>query len=105
MLYKFRAYQNEPQPIADMNDFRVHCSVPGYICTKRFDFTNAELAARNRKNFTDEKAYPDEKSLVAAMLNDDVAALARDENFMKKWREREYFRDGGRVAKWENAEK
>ena len=38
VMYKFEAYQDEAQPIRTMHDFRLHCSKPDYICTKRFIF-------------------------------------------------------------------
>ena len=100
MLYKYEAYANEAQPIRTMHDFRVHCSKPGYICTKRYEFTNAALVERGLAPLSDDTVYPDALSLGKALTA--VTPLERDELFMSAWGGHEYYRDGDRVAKWEN---
>lgn len=100
ILYKYDAYANEAQPIRTMHDFRVHCSKPGYICTKRYEFTNAALVERGLAPLSDTKAYPAALSLDNAL--DVVAPLESDAQFMQAWASHEYYRDGDRVAKWEN---
>lgn len=102
MRYKYEAYQNEAQPIRTMHDFRMHCSKPGYICTKRFMFVNEQLARRQLPLLTDAKAYGDGMSLGKLLADDVFAMLERDEGFMDKWAEYEYHTVNGRVAKWEN---
>lgn len=100
VLYKYNAYKNEAQPIVTMQDFRVHCSKPGYICTKRYTFVNTMLTYRGMANLTDETAYP------GTTVLDEIASvfqlLEADEMFMELWREREYHTVDGRTAKWEN---
>lgn len=100
ILYKYEAYAQEAQPIRTMHDFRVHCSKPGYICTKRYEFTNAALLERGLAPLSDAAAYPDTLLLDKAL--DVVAPLESDEHFMQAWASHEYYRDGDRVAKWEN---
>lgn len=100
MLYKYEAYANEAQPIRTMHDFRVHCSKPGYICTKRYEFTNAALCERQLASLADGVAYPDTMPLEQAL--DAVAPLESDERFMRAWAGHEYYHEDGRVAKWEN---
>ena len=63
VMYKFEAYQDETQPIRTMHDFRLHCSKPGYICTKRFIFLNAHLCINGQRPLTDSEQYPDEMLL------------------------------------------
>ena len=63
VMYKFEAYQDEAQPIRTMHDFRLHCSKPGYICTKRFIFLNAHLCSNGQRSLIDSKKYPDEMLL------------------------------------------
>ena len=55
VMYKFEAYQDEAQPIRTMHDFRLHCSKPGYICTKRFIFLNAHLCSNGQCSLIDSK--------------------------------------------------
>lgn len=100
MMYKFEAYKNEAQPIRTMHDFRLHCSKPGYICTKRYNFVNDELLKRGQTALSDTAAYPD-----AALLSDAygaIASLPADPVCMAAWGKHEYYRDGERVAKWED---
>lgn len=100
--YKYEAYRDEAQPIRTMHDFRMHCSKPGYICTKRFLFVNEQLASRHLPLLTDAKAYKDETSLSELLSGDVFAELEHDEDFMDMWATYEYHKDDGRVAKWEN---
>ena len=58
VMYKFEAYKDEAQPIRTMHDFRLHCSKPGYICTKRFIFLNAHLCSNGQRPLTDSKNIP-----------------------------------------------
>lgn len=101
MMYKFEAYQGEAQPILTMHDFRLHCSKPGYICTKRFEFVNAELARRQLASLSDSKSYPDDMLLSGVYKS--LQPLIADDMFMGTWNECEYYKIGGRVAKWEKA--
>lgn len=100
MLYKYEAYAGEPQSIRTLADFRQHCSKPGYICTKRFDFLNAALVQRGALPLTDATAFPDTMSLADALPA--VDEVENDDLFMRAWHSHEYYRDGDRVAKWEN---
>lgn len=100
MMYKFEAYQDEAQPILTMHDFRLHCSKPGYICTKRFEFVNAELAYRQLAPLSDSRSYPDDMLLSGVYKS--LRPLIADDMFMSIWSEREYYKTDGRVAKWEN---
>ena len=102
MMYKYEAYANEAQPIRTLQDFRVHCSKPGYICTKRFNFMNAQLDARGLPNLRDEKHYPDALLLPEAVVSAGVIELTKDRLFQELWAAYEYHKDKGRVAKWEN---
>lgn len=100
ILYKYEAYANEPQSIRTVQDFRQHCSKPGYICTKRFDFLNAALVQRGAAPLTDESVYPDMMPLIDVLS--EVDDVENDGMFMRAWHNHEYYRDGERVAKWEN---
>ena len=81
VMYKFEAYQDEAQPIKTMHDFRLHCSKPGYICTKRFTFLNAHLLS---------EIFP--------LLAD----IEQDEVFLSTWRAHEYYQEDGIVKKWQD---
>lgn len=100
MMYKFEAYADESQSIRTMQDFRTHCSKPGYICTKRFNFVNAELAKRSEKPLSAVDAYGDE--LLLSEVYAAVRVLESDDVYMRQWNEYEYWQVDGRVAKWEN---
>jgi hypothetical protein len=100
-LYKYEAYADEPQSLRTLQDFRVHCSKPGYICTKRFTFVNTALRSQKLPTLQDTDIYPD-----AAQLSDIfevLHTLSQDVSFMQAWRAHEYYTRGDRVAKWENA--
>lgn len=100
--YKYYAYQNDAQPITTMHDFRVHCSKPGYICTKRFEFLNKALIKYGFQNLSDKQAYDDALDLSELFRNKGLNALLKDELFMNKWNLYEYHREEGIVAKWKN---
>jgi hypothetical protein len=102
MRYKNEAYKDEAQPIKTMHDFRMHCSKPGYICTKRFLFVNEQLTSRHLPLLTDRKAYSDEVSLSELLTKDIFAVLEQNEDFMGAWATYEYHKENDRVAKWEN---
>lgn len=101
MVYKYEAYIDEAQPLITLRDFRLHCSKLGYICTKRYQFLNAALRARNLPPLSSETAYSGDERIINIL--DAIDALGADERFMVAWREREYYRIDGKVAKWENA--
>lgn len=97
--YKFEAYQNEAQPISTMHDLRLHCSKPGYICTKRFHFVNDYLRGRRQPTLQDSDTYAD--TLEVSHIYELLQGLSEDEKFIKEWQRREYYQINGRVAKWE----
>lgn len=99
-LYKFEAYQDEPQPILNMHDFRLHCSKPGYICTKRFNFLNLWLESTGADLLSDDLVYRDDLSLshIFGLLEE----LGNDQKLIADWRKHEYFKQDGRVKKWYN---
>lgn len=100
VMYKFEAYKDEAQPIRTMHDFRLHCSKPGYICTKRFIFLNAHLCSNGQRPLIDSEKYPDE------MLLSEIFPLLReigqDEVFLSSWRAHEYYQEDGAIRKWQN---
>ena len=100
VMYKFEAYQDEAQPIRTMHDFRLHCSKPGYICTKRFIFLNAHLCSNGQRPLIDSKKYPDEMLLreIFPLLGE----IGQDEVLMSSWRSHEYYQEDGAIKKWQN---
>ena len=97
--YKYRAYADSSQPIATMHDFRLHCGKPGYICTARYAFLEAELERLGEPSLSDKAAYPDERDLMHVLDGGVFDVL--DDTFLRAWRQHEYFRDDtGAVAKW-----
>jgi len=100
VMYKFEAYQDEAQPIRTMHDFRLHCSKPGYICTKRFIFLNAHLCSNRQRPLTDSKKYPDEMLLgeIFPLLGE----IGQDEVFLSSWRAHEYYQEDGAAKKWQD---
>ena len=102
MMYKFAAYQHEAQPIRTMQDFRVHCSKDGYICTKRFLFLDAALEQHGFTSLRDTGNYPDLALLSTAYESHELKQLVEDENFMKTWNSYEFYEIDGAVHKWQN---
>lgn len=98
--YKYRAYQNESQPIATMHDLRLHCSKPDYICTKRYSFLNSELLGQNRPPLSDRHTYPDAMS-INVLLSSDLLDTLRESSY-EQWRTHEYYRQGRAAAKWQD---
>lgn len=100
VMYKFEAYQDEAQPIRTMHDFRLHCSKPGYICTKRFIFLNAHLCSNGQRPLIDSKKYPDEMLLseIFSLLGE----IEQDKVFLSNWRAHEYYQEDGAIKKWQN---
>ena len=102
MMYKYKAYQGTSQAITDMQDFRKHCSKPGYICTKRYLFLNGYLKGRGI-DLNDVTAFPDDLKLLEVYTNETLVSLPEDTEFMSEWNRHEYHEVDGRVAKWENS--
>ena len=94
VMYKFEAYQDEAQPIQTMHDFRLHCSKPGYICTKRFIFLNAHLCSNGQRSLIDSKKYPDE--MLLSEIFPLLGEIEQDEVFLSSWRAHEYYQEDGR---------
>lgn len=100
VMYKFEAYQDEAQPIQTMHDFRLHCSKPGYICTKRFIFLNAHLCSNGQRPLTDSKKYPDE--MLLSEIFPPLGEIEQDEVFLSNWRAHEYYQEHGAIKKWQD---
>ena len=100
VMYKFEAYQDEAQPIRTMHDFRLHCSKPGYICTKRFIFLNAHLCSNGQRPLTDSEQYPDE--MLLSEIFPLLGEIEQDESFLSSWRAHEYYQEDGAIKKWQN---
>ena len=100
VMYKFEAYQDEAQPIRTMHDFRLHCSKPGYICTKRFTFLNTHLCNNGQCPLIDSKKYPDE--MLLSEIFPLLADIEQDEVFLSTWRAHEYYQEDGIVKKWQD---
>ena len=100
VMYKFEAYQDETQPIRTMHDFRLHCSKPGYICTKRFIFLNAHLCSNGQRPLTDSEKYPDE--MLLSEIFPLLGEIEQDEAFLSSWRAHEYYQEGGATKKWQD---
>ena len=100
VMYKFEAYQDEAQPIKTMHDFRLHCSKPGYICTKRFTFLNTHLCNNGQCPLTDDERYPDK--MLLSEIFPLLADIEQDEVFLSAWRAHEYYQEDGIVKKWQD---
>ena len=100
VMYKFEAYQDEAQPIQTMHDFRLHCSKPGYICTKRFIFLNAHLCSNGQCHLTDSEQYPDE--MLLSEIFPLLGEIEQDEAFLSSWRAHEYYQEDGATKKWQD---
>ena len=100
VMYKFEAYQDETQPIRTMHDFRLHCSKPGYICTKRFIFLNAHLCSNGQRPLTDSKKYPDE--MLLSEIFPLLGEIEQDEVFLSNWRAHEYYQEDDVIKKWQD---
>ena len=100
VMYKFEAYQDEAQPIRKMHDFRLHCSKPGYICTKRFIFLNAHLCSNGQRPLTDSEQYPDE--MLLSEIFPLLGEIEQDKAFLSSWRAHEYYQEDDVIKKWQD---
>jgi len=100
VMYKFEAYQDQAQPIRMMHDFRLHCSKPGYICTKRFTFLNTHLCNNGQCLLTDDERYPDK--MLLSEIFPLLGEIEQDEAFLSSWRAHEYYQEDGIVKKWQD---
>lgn len=100
VMYKFEAYQDEAQPIRTMHDFHLHCSKPGYICTKRFIFLNAHLCSNGQRSLIDSKKYPDE--MLLSEIFPLLGKIEQNEAFLSSWCAHEYYQEHGAIKKWQN---
>ncbi len=102
MMYKHLAYLGSDHEIATVGALREHCSDHGGICAKRFNFLTSSLKAicgadiRNPEEFADE--MPIEEFYQGAIMDHAI----QDQSFMRSWTLHEFWKEGDRVAKWEN---
>jgi hypothetical protein len=83
-----------------MHDFRLHCSKPGYICTKRFTFLNTHLCNNGQCLLTDDERYPDK--MLLSEIFPLLGEIEQDEAFLSSWRAHEYYQEDGIVKKWQD---
>ena len=100
VMYKFEAYQDEAQPIRTMHDFRLHCSKPGYSCTKRFTFLNTHLCNNGQCPLTDNERYPDK--MLLSEIFPLLGEIEQDKVFLSTWRAHEYYQEDGIIKKWQD---
>lgn len=102
LQYKMEAYKHEAQAITTMHDLRLHCSKPGYICTKRYHFLNSTLKEMGRPTLDDETVYPDSLALAQILTSRDFLEIEHSADAINQWGEYEYNKTDEKVAKWEN---
>lgn len=102
IAYKYKAYQDEAQPILNMHDLRQHCAKPGYICTKRFQFVNQQLELAGKPSLANAEVYSDEQNLSEVLENASLVELSRNGQFGQLWDNYEYYVHDGQIAKWQN---
>lgn len=101
--YKIKAYKWLPDEIITIWDFEKHChKSPTYICWKRFDFLNKHLKEKYDIDLLTNNQYEEVENF---LKNNFVQNLSQNEEFMKEWLSYEYYKENGRVAKWENYKK
>lgn len=102
IMYKYLAYQGTSDAISTMVDFLNHCSKPGYICTKRFNFLNDYLKINRGIDLKDKRRFPDDIVLPELYESSLIVEVTEDEKFISDWHKHEYFKENGRIAKWED---
>lgn len=102
MYYKILAYKWRKNEISTIWDFIKHCEWKTDICHQRFDFLNKNLKEKYNIDLFEEN--PEEK-LEDFVKKWFIEELSKNENFMKKWLECEYFIENWKVAKWRNYKK
>ncbi len=101
MAYKYLAYQGTSSAIVTMQDMKQHCAKPGYICTKRFNFLNSYLQKKGI-DLIEVAQFPDVMKLPELYESTMMTELCADKVFMDGWSSCEFYKEGDRVAKWEN---
>jgi hypothetical protein len=99
LMYKYQAYRASQNEIATMGNLKKHCEPVAYICTKRFIFMH-NYALHNIG--VDILEIPDDALLPEIYKSDWMMQLVNDPVFMQTWREHEYYKEGGHVAKWQS---
>lgn len=99
LMYKYQAYHGSQNEIASMRDLKKHCEPIAYICTKRFIFMR-NYALQNLG--VDVLEIADDVLLPEIYESDWMTQLVNDPVFMQTWREHEYYKKVGRVAKWQS---
>ncbi len=102
MMYKYKAYLETPGAICTVKDLKKHCIKDDYICTKRFMFLNEHLKRNSGIDLTDVNRFPDDMLLPELYGQEFVIALVENKEFLHLWETHEYYKEGERVAKWEN---
>jgi hypothetical protein len=102
MGYKMKAYLGSEKEIKTIGDLRVHAASPTYICHKRINYLAEGMKKNGYGDLWSEDDLPVETTLAEILEHEAFQALLRDEKWLAKWVEYEYFEQDGRVAKWEN---
>ncbi|MDP3778786.1 MAG: hypothetical protein Q8R30_01900 [bacterium] len=102
MMYKYKAYLETPSAIRTVKDLKKHCAKDDYICTKRFMFLNEYVKRNSGIDITDVNCFPDDMPLPELYGQEFVVALVKNKEFLRLWETQEYYKEGERVAKWEN---
>lgn len=91
LVYKFLAYQGTAQEIKTIADLRAHCSHPGDLCMKRYEFVKHILNSISEQN-----------SISFLWENTDITSMLCSKKFVDAWRRYEFYEIDGVICKWQN---
>ena len=102
MMYKHKAYRGTHHEITTVGALREHCNDHGGICAKRFHYVSAHIMKEHGKNIRDPKEFSDDMPLEYFYESELLDKVVHDQRFMDTWKQNEFLRKDGRVAKWQN---
>jgi len=102
MMYKKQAYAGSDHEINTFGDLKEHSIDHGGICAKRMRFLALFIKENYKKDILDSSEFSNNTTLENFYDCDLINKVVNDQEFVKTWESHEYFKDGGKVAKWEN---
>lgn len=102
VMYKKQAYAGSHHEINTLGDLKKHSIDHGSICAKRMRFLALFIKGNYKKDILDSSEFSDDIILEDFYDNNLLNDIVSDKKFIKTWESHEYFKDQGRVTKWEN---
>lgn len=102
MMYKHEAYAESDHSINTLGELKEHSIDHGGICAKRFSFVVNFVREKHGVDLMDENKFSNDTPIHEFYDSEIMNKIVVDKEFINEWEKYEYFKDNGKVAKWQN---